>query len=239
MKKIFFSLFIITVCHPKLVFTAESSNEDKMVLCQDQADSYGNGKGDDFISRECLNSIKKTVNNSENLSLKKESKILKMTFFGQRNIILVEKKIDKLIDTNIIAGSSTLLKSVQALAIDEKNQEIAVLEESGKILFFTTKITGNIAPYRTLEHSELLGASEMVIDSVRDQVIVYNDRNKTLLFFSRLANINERKEKQKLNIIKTINTREMSLKNLTIDLKTSIVQGLDTLSNKNITFDLK
>lgn len=242
-KKIFISITItmtiaITIFNPYQVISSEGPNEDKMVLCQDQADSYGNGKGDDSVSTECLESIKKLVTSSENISLKRESKKLQMTFFGHRNMIIVESKNGPLVVTNIIAGSSTNLNSIQAIALDEKNQEIAVLEDSGKILFFTTTLTGNIAPYRILQHNEILGATELVIDTTKDQVIIYNEKSKSLLFFSRLANINQRKGKQKLNIIKTINTREMSLKNLSIDLNTSKLNGLNTLSNQNITFDL-
>ena len=239
MKKIFISIITIAICNPNQLMSAEGQNEDKMILCQDQADSFGNGKGDDSISIECLELIKKNVTSSENISLKKDSKILKIIFYGHRNIILVETKNGSSTVTNVIAGSSTNLNSILAIALDEKNKEIAVLEDSGKILFFTTTLTGNIAPYRILQHNELLGASELVVDSTKDQVIVYNDKSKSLLFFSRLANINQRKEKQNLDIVKTINTREMSLKNLTINLKTSELHGINTLNHKNITFDLK
>jgi hypothetical protein len=87
-----------------------------------------------------------------------------------------------------------------------------VLEESGDVLFFSSKITGNISPFRILQDKELVGGSELVIDSLRDQVVVNNKTTKRILFFSRLANVHAREGKQKLGIIKTIDTSLRDLK---------------------------
>lgn len=199
-------IFLCLVCFPFFGFTEELPNENELILCQDQADNFGNGKGDDHISEKCALGFKTMA--AANSSIK-ESSLNKIKVYGHRNMILVDKVFNNKPVTEIIAGSSTELHKIKALAIDEKNQEIAVLEESGDVLFFSSKITGNVAPFRILRNQELIGASDLVVDSDRDMVIVNNKKSKTILFFSRLANINGRKEKQRLEVVKTIDSSLM------------------------------
>lgn len=218
-------------------FAAENLlTKEEISSCQKQANEYGNGKGDDYISEQCQNSFKGMANS---LAIKK-TKGLKITFYGHRNMLLLEKNIDTAITTLITAGSSTKLKAIKTLAVDEKNQEVIVLEESGDVLFFTYKLAGNIAPYRILKHKDLVGASELVVDNIKDQIIVYNNKTNKILFFSRLANVNGRKEKQFLNIIKTIQTLPtMELRNLVLDSEESILSAFDSAKNKYVYFPLK
>jgi hypothetical protein len=148
----------------------------------------------------------------------KESIPAKLKFFGYKNMVIIEKNLGKTIGTNLIAGNYTELKSVRALAYDEKHEEIAVLEESGDILFFSAKITGNVAPYRIIKNKELVGATDLVVDGVKDLVMVNNERSKKVLFLSRLANIHARKGQEKLNISKSIDTSMVEIKDLATDL---------------------
>lgn len=228
-KLIAMSLFIT------MVAKAELQNEADIIFCQDQAENFGNGKGEDFISKNCIESFKKMATTAAI----KESSALKMKFYGYRNMILIEKDSGTTVGTNIIAGIHTELKAIRALSFDEKNQEIVVLEESGDVLFLSSKITGNVAPFRILKHEELVGASELVVDNEKDQVILANNKTKRILFFSRLANINGRKGKQKLDIIKTIDTPMMDLKDLSIDLQKSELRVFDISKKKIVVFDLK
>lgn len=218
-----------------IVAKAELPNEADIVLCQDQAENFGNGKGDDSVSPNCIESFKKMAP----IAAIKESSELKIKIYGYRNMIIVEEISGSSILTNIIAGSYTELKAIHALTVDEKNREIVVLEESGDVLFLSSKITGNIAPFRIIKHKELTGASELVIDNVKDQVVLINNKTKRILFFSRLANINGRVGKQKLDIIKTIDTPTMELKDISMDFQKSELRAFDISKNKNVIFDLK
>jgi hypothetical protein len=208
MNKLLTLVFLIGTYNTTMAEMVERTSEEEIVICQDQAENFGNGKGDDVISKKCMESFK-SMATSEAVTT---SKIMKMKFYGYRNMVLIEKYKKNSVVTEIIAGSSTELKSIRALAFDEKNQEVAVLEESGDVLFFSSKITGNISPFRILQDKELVGGSELVIDSLRDQVVVNNKTTKRILFFSRLANVHAREGKQKLGIIKTIDTSLRDLK---------------------------
>jgi len=205
----FFLIGQISILDSKAAVVSEA----EILVCQDKAENYGNGKGDDTISENCMELVRMQAS----ASAKKESASLKMKFFGFRNMILVESSLGALTKTHIIAGNSTELKNIIALDFDELNKEIVVLEKSGKVSFYSYKITGNVAPFRTLNHGELPGASEVAVDSKRDIVIVKNPISQKVLFFSRLANIHAGKGKQKLEVLKTIDTKSIDLKNIPIN----------------------
>ncbi len=215
--------------------SAETPKEEDLVVCQDQADNYGNGKGDDHISTKCIGYFKEMAKAS---SAMKESSASKIKAYGYRNMLLIEKAKGDSTVTEITAGNSTELSTIKSLAIDEKNQEIAVLEEGGDVLFFSSKITGNVAPYRILKNKELEGASELVIDSSRNLIVLNNKKTKKILFFQRLANINGRKENQKLDVVKSINTATMDLKDLSIDILKQELRAFDESKNQSAIFDL-
>lgn len=236
LKKIFilslsFSFFSLATADAQ-----DISKEAELALCQDQADNFGNGKGDDKISKKCINTFKEMA--MANFSAK-EFKTTKLKSYGYRNMILVEKKVGTNNVTEIIAGNSTELKAVRSLALDETHQEVAVLEEGGDVLFFSTRITGNTAPFRVLRHKEIEGASELTIDEERNLVALYNKKSKKILFFSRLANLKGRAGDQKLGVVKVLDMRTMNLKNLRIDSTKSEMNLFDENQKKDVVFDLK
>ena len=246
MKNIFFTfLFMVGTYQAIATSKAQVPTEDDLVACQDQADNFGNGKGDDVISEKCIETFKKLAPIKATATITRVQKLVKtkINFFGFRNMVLIEKHTGSLevpvVSTEIIAGSSTELNTIEAMAIDEKNQEIIILEKSGNVLFFSSIIAGNIAPYRMLVNKELVGASELVIDAERNQVVVNNPKTKKILFFSRLANINANKGKQKLETVKVIDTSMMNFQNLSIDSEKSLIKGVDATQKNTIIFDLK
>ena len=212
-KKILFITIVLGVYNYISDSKAEFISDAEKIVCQDQTENFGNGKGYDIISENCIRSYKLMAS----AAAKKESKLLGMKFYGYLNMILVETNLGSTTVTNVITGNSTELKNIISLDYDELNKEIVVLEQSGKISFYSYKITGNVAPFRVLNHVELSGASEVTVDSKRDLVIVNNPISKKVLFFSRLANIHDGKEKQKLEVVKKIDTKSIDPKNVSIN----------------------
>lgn len=231
-----FLILFSTQISAKTVNPKPQPKEEELLLCQDEATQFGNGNGKDSVSRKCLDSIKQMAIGTKAMQ---ESADKKSKYFGHRNMLIIDQYTETTIQTNITAGNSTELNAIRALALDEKNQEIAVLEESGDILFFSAKITGNVAPYRIIQHKELSGTSEIIIDVHRDQVIALNEKSKRILFFSRLANIHGREGHKKLNILKTFNAARMDLKNLSLDPEKGELYAYDSNANKTIVIDLK
>ncbi len=176
------------------------------VVCSDEAEFYGNGEGRDELNPNCIQLIKKNATTSAQA----ESTKFKVKFYGHKNIIIADRVFTKKIEnkeivknvTDVIAGTNTEIKAVKTLAIDEINEELVVLDKNGDIYFFTTKFSGNIAPLRILKHKDILEADSFSIDSQKNEIIVNVTKYKKRYVFSRLANINAPKDKQKLEILR-------------------------------------
>ncbi len=191
--------FIFNQSYAQITFAEE-------VVCTDEAEFYGNGEGKDELNVNCINKFKKNAAASARV----ESEKLKVKFYGHKNIIIADRIITKTIDgkeivknlTDVIAGTSTELKSVKAMTIDETNEELVVLDHNGDVYFFTTKFSGNIAPFRILRHNDLAQAESVSIDAQKNEVILHIPKMKKRYVFSRLANINAPIGKQKIEIIR-------------------------------------
>ncbi len=176
------------------------ANEAQLEQCEKEGRNFGNGQGRDYLPFECFNLFLSAANPA---AIKK-SNGGKFSAYGYRNIVFIKDPSARIGLQNIIAGSSTLITEVVALAIDEVNKEIAVLDKSGDILFFSSTITGNIAPKRVLKAKELDGAHDLVINSVRQEVIALNKQNHDLVVFSREANFFGVEGKKKLGLIRSV-----------------------------------
>lgn len=172
---------------------------EAVVDCEKEALRFGDGEGKDKISSSCYKSYLK----SANPQAIKKSDDGKFMVYGYKNIVFIKDPKSK-VKQNVITGNNTLLTDIVATALDEKNNEIAVIEKSGDILFFSSIITGNVSPLRVLKHKDLEGASDLVFNTKRGEILILNKDNKEILSFSRLANIHGREGKKFLTIVKAI-----------------------------------
>lgn len=176
------------------------ANEFELSQCEKEGRNFGDGQGRDYLPFECANLFKAAALPT---AIKK-SFSSKFSAFGYKNIVFISDPGAKIGKQNIIAGSSTELSDIVALALDEANKEIAVLEKSGDVLFFSSVITGNVAPKRVLKAKELDGAYDLVINPNKNEVTVLNKKNQELVFFSRNANFFGREGKKQLSLIRSI-----------------------------------
>lgn len=175
-------------------------NDQEVSFCEKEGARYGDGSGKDKIPFECEDVFLK-LSRPEAFKRSSDAKIV---VFGHKNIIFIKNPMIRIYPQNVIAGSATELTNIVAIAIDEKNNEIAVLEESGDVLFFSSLITGNVAPLRIIKNKNLYGARDIIINSDKNEIIVLNKLNKELLFFSRLGNIHAPEGKRNLHLIKNV-----------------------------------
>ena len=96
------------------------------------------------------------------------------------------------------------LKNIQALYVDEKNKEIAVLEKSGMILFFSLDHAGNVSPFRVIKSREILGSKEIIVFPQSHEVVVFNPQQKAAFFFSRLENEYGRQNNIKRGLLRKV-----------------------------------
>ena len=210
-----------------------------LLSCQDQLERFGNGKSDDLVNDDCIENAKRLAP----IAAIKESTNKKIKFYGYHNMIVAEKiklspKDGRQVD-DILAGSNTLLKSITSLAIDEKNEELVILDAKSEIKIFTTKFQGNISPLRVIKSKMIEGATEVAIDSDRKQIVIYNPKVNAIFLFDRLANIHNTKGKQKLEVKIKIDTQGYKLENLAVDSVKSEVTAIDLNQKKSVSFKLK
>lgn len=210
-------------------FSPAFCGQEPLGLCEKEGQNFGNGQGRDLISFGCVELFKK----SANVEAIKISANGKVSAFGHRNMIFI-KQNEKM---RVISGNYTELEDVTAIAIDEANQELAVLTKKGDVLFFSSKITGNVAPLRVIKNKDLHGASDLVINSKKNELIVLNKTSRSLLFFPRLADVNGRKQFKKLGVQRAVRNF-VGQESLSIDEEHQELFSLNVAQNTVHVFDL-
>lgn len=186
-------LILISICFSALALAQTSSSFD---TCIEQGLNYGNGQGSDVIDQNCFDLINVNANDKS----KKINEELKTSYAGYKNIISIHQEG---FAPTYIAGENSKLQDIQAIALDVVNKEIAVLEASGDLLFFTTQISGNIAPFRIIKSKFLFGATDLYVDSQKDEVIVFNKESQSILYYSRTGDYNRRPGKQNIELLRS------------------------------------
>src|SRR4051794_37156196 len=113
MKNIVLFLIMALLTGPVL------AHEDQIDACERQASHFGSGKGADYISSSCLELIEKISRKNSN----KKNPDQTLQVFGHRNIVFLIKNVNGKLKRHVIAGSSTKLEDVVAVALDEVNKE--------------------------------------------------------------------------------------------------------------------
>lgn len=174
-----------------------SPTGQELSQCEKEGHNFGDGRGRDYIPTECYDHFFKLAAPQA----MKKSGDGKIVVYGHRNIVFI---LDPSVNSNrqnVIAGSYTELNEIVAVALDEVNKEIVVLEKSGAILFFSSVITGNVAPLRILKNKGLDGASDLVVNAKKQEVIILNSNDHEIHFYSRLANDQGREGHKQIGLL--------------------------------------
>lgn len=92
-------------------------------------------------------------------------------------------------------GTHTQLDNITSISIDSDNLEVAVLDASkGEVSFYSSYITGNIAPIRVIKSANFIGSHDIAVGG--NEVSVINGDNGQLWTYSRLANSLRRANKR-------------------------------------------
>jgi hypothetical protein len=156
--------------------------------CEKEARTFGDGSGPARIEPECRQLWMKAVA----LSANRLSADGKLTAIAHRNLIFLIPTDPRLHPVRVLAGEYTQLDDVVAVAFNRPAEELAVLEASGDVAIYSTRITGNVAPLRVLRAPETEGATDVAVDVARKEVVVYNPRRRGIYQFPLSANIHGR-----------------------------------------------
>jgi hypothetical protein len=178
------------------IFSINLAFASSVEECSNQLSALGDGSGKNFVSSTCFetfksNAPKKSIYTSDT----QEIIALKNSFYIKD--IISKKEL-------ITAGRFTTIKDIAAMDYDKENNEVAILEKgSGDILFFSSIITGNVAPYRTIRTEQLFGAIDIKV--FNDEVFVLNSKDNSVIVYNRLANFYGRKDHKNLEILRSYN----------------------------------
>lgn len=186
--KTFISFFLF-------LFALNAFAAEEIAICEKEGRKYGDGNGNDTISAECIELFMK----SAGIRQKDKSQDGNTEVYGYKNIILIRQKDH---DLKIIAGKFTELENIKAVTLDDKNNEVAVLEESGDILVFSSVIDGNVGPKRVLRNKELDHVSD--IQFYENEIAALDVLNQELHFFNRLANIHAPAKRRHLDPVRSV-----------------------------------
>ena len=221
------NIFIFSI----FLFSILAHGQDANInMCEKEAERFGNGLGKDRIPFECVELMRLAAP----VAAVKSSADGKVIAFGHRNIVFI-KQNDKV---SVIAGNYTELEEILGLAIDDVNQEVAVLDQKGDVRFYSSYITGNVAPLRVIKHKDLEGAVDLVIDTKNDEVIVLNKIHRSLVFFSRLANYHGPEKIKRMKILRKIEKLQ-AFESLSIDTDNQIIMSLDAKKQNQQKHSLK
>ncbi len=140
--------------------------------CDQQISSFGDGKGNDYIEKSCIKEVK------ENSVISNHPEL-----FGSGGLLIFRDKI--------FAGEYTTLSAIKSLSYQKRREEIAVLD-GDRILIFSAKLSGNVAPLRILESSHIFNAYK--VELTEKLIKIYQEEE--ILSFSANANSLQRKGKK-------------------------------------------
>jgi hypothetical protein len=190
--------------------------------CSNQLSSLGDGSGKNFVNLDCYETLK-TSSSSKTIFTNDTLEII-----AHKNSFYVKDLISK--KELVTAGRYTNLKNVIAMDYDSINKEVAVLEkDTGDILFFSSVITGNVAPYRTIRTEQLVGAIDIKVH--HDEVFVLNSKDNSVIVYKRTANFYGRKDHKNLEILRNYNNVPSEAQS--IDLVNDELILLDSQQKKN------
>lgn len=201
--------------------------------CEEEIDTFGDGTGRDLISDSCIQKVK----DSGNKKTIKKSLDEKIVIYGFRNMIVIENPDSKMKGQNIIAGKYTELNHIQSLFFDEKNREIIILQKSGDILFFSSVITGNVAPLRVIRNKELEGAVDLVLNSKNGELIVLNKEKKEFQFYKRSGNIHAPEKKRNTEMLRAVENIKGDY--LKFDIEKQMVYSIDAENGTTVSLILE
>ena len=165
------SVFADTLLHSDfsaLLGEGTPTDSSSIEKCEQMARMNGNGKASPPVHISCVNKyLSKALPNAV-----KQTDDQSIFAFAAHSVLVMRKKGR----TEFFAGPNTHLSNPRAIAIDQLNNEIAVLDGENTIYIFSSLFGGNVTPRRIIETRALQGSTAIAIDTKNNEILVsYED----------------------------------------------------------------
>jgi hypothetical protein len=134
--------------------------------CTEAAVRFGNGLGDDYISKDCFDWVKTSKTDESSFSVPEKIQII-----GHENIIFISEFKEGKYLTHIMAGVYSGIKKVKALAASLEHRELYVLQDQ-EVLVYSMDITGNVGPMRRWKIKGLEAVKSIKFDQAQDEIVI-------------------------------------------------------------------
>jgi DNA-binding beta-propeller fold protein YncE len=157
------------------------ADESLSKLCQGISDELHRADQLAILKTQCLGSAAASAP-AQAVRLSEDGLILAAGF---KNALYLRRGAK----ANVIAGEATLLKDIQAVALDGIHNEVYALQDdpTARILAFAADHDGNVSPHRILDSMALRGAVSLAVDPVNDELWVVNPASNQVLVLRRRA----------------------------------------------------
>ena len=134
--------------------------------CMQAAERFGNGEGDDYISKDCFDWVKAHKTELSSYSVPEKIQIM-----GHQNLIFISEYKDDKYLTHIMAGVYSAIKNVKALSASLVHRELYLLQDQ-EVLVYSLDITGNVGPMRRWKIKDLSEVQGIKYDADREEIVL-------------------------------------------------------------------
>jgi len=193
--------------------------------CELEISQFGDGQGHDKISAACIKAVKDAALGKVNRRYTTPSEEL----VGGTGIIVYENGEGKQF---ISAGSEAAIGKTISLILDRKSIEMVSLNSDGVVSFFSSKITGNVSPFRVIKKDELAGSIDLAINNPSDEVLILNPKAESVCIYSRLANSLHREGRRNDEVKRCITSLPVGVVALTVTLDSGEIALLNNQTGR-------
>lgn len=217
-------------------------SSDIVDICTLQGEKYGDGKTRAGIDQQCFQAFF-NQGKDNSFDLADDQDIFALAY---KNMIFFEKYLfenDKQKARYVISGDQADLSHIQAVDIDEENQNIHVLQYNPtRISLFQAQAGGNISPIRKLMSSDIKESTNLVVNPYTNELAVIFAASSKIKFFNREADINGRHQHTLMKLKRELYGPKTTLKkpiDAVIDPTGELIIILDQEDNQVVFFDWK
>lgn len=164
--------------------------------CEQLFYEYGSGKGNDYISSECISWSFEEAN----YNAIRNSNDGKLKGLGHNTFLALENAAGQKF---YIAGTNTMLSDVRAIRFHEQKNLLYVLASmQGKVFVFDLSIPGNVGPQRILSFDEIVDADDIDVSSDGSEIYILHAKQKQVLVLDGTRNLRGRKELRDMRLIR-------------------------------------
>jgi hypothetical protein len=240
LKKLLFITGLITL-ETSFALNANESPKLSLPQCESLGRRYGDGTGYRLIDDSC----QELVLNAALFTARRGGPQKDIWVYGTNNILYFDWKLTSSTNgtrkTHVISGPQSRLKQISAIATNNTDKELFVLDRGSKaILVFNLRYSGNVAPTRRLNNENFAQATSLAVDRTHGEILAGFSYDMKIEFYNLKADVDGLQSENSIKVRRTMDLKKTGLRELT-DLclrpNENLVYVLDKAGRQILAFD--